>query len=110
MKAAVLVADRKIEFMDVPEPEPPGEGRVIIRVNRASICGTDLHIYLGEFKDRVTYSRILCHEFSGTIEETCGTGSRFARSGRQGRGGPDHLVRHVPHLPVRVATTTSVRT
>jgi threonine dehydrogenase-like Zn-dependent dehydrogenase len=54
-------------FEDVPSPEP-GEEQVLIRVKWSSICGTDLHIYLGEFKDRVTYPRILGHEFSGVVE------------------------------------------
>ncbi len=43
-------------------------GQVLIRVAWASICGTDLHIFLGEFKDRVAYPRVLGHELSGVIE------------------------------------------
>ena len=54
-------------FEDVPSPEP-GEKQVLVRVNWSSICGTDLHIFLGEFKDRVTYPRVLGHEFSGVVE------------------------------------------
>ena len=54
-------------FENVPSPEP-GEEQVLIRVNWSSICGTDLHIYLGEFKDRVTHPRILGHEFSGVVK------------------------------------------
>jgi threonine dehydrogenase-like Zn-dependent dehydrogenase len=67
MKASVLTNDREIKFGGVPEPYPK-DAQVLIRVQWASICGTDLHIYLGEFKPRVTYPRILGHEFSGVVE------------------------------------------
>ena len=67
MKAAVLKNDMQIVFEDVPTPSP-GPGQVQIRVSWSSICGTDLHIYMGEFKNRVEYPRILGHEFAGVIE------------------------------------------
>ena len=67
MKAAVLVDDMKMVFEEVSSPEP-GPGQVLIRVSWASVCGTDLHIFMGEFKNRVAYPRILGHEFSGVIE------------------------------------------
>jgi L-gulonate 5-dehydrogenase len=67
MKAAILIADKEIRFGEAPAPHPKN-GQVLIRVHWASICGTDLHIYLGEFKPRVTYPRILGHEFSGVVE------------------------------------------
>ena len=46
MKAAILRDDRNIVIGEVPVPEL-GDDQVLIRVHRASICGTDLHIYLG---------------------------------------------------------------
>jgi len=67
MKAAVLKNDMQIVFEEVPTPAP-GPEQVQIRVNWSSVCGTDLHIYLGEFKNRVKYPRILGHEFAGVIE------------------------------------------
>ena len=67
MKAAILTNVREIKFGEVPEPYPK-DGQVLIRVHWASICGTDLHVYLGEFKPRVVYPRILGHEFSGVVE------------------------------------------
>ena len=79
MKAAVLVDDMKMVLEEVPSPEP-GPGQVLIRVNWASVCGTDLHIFMGEFKNRVTYPRILGHEFSGVIESV-GHGVRHLQSG-----------------------------
>jgi L-gulonate 5-dehydrogenase len=67
MKAAVLKNDMQIVFEEVPTPDP-GPEQVQIRVNWSSVCGTDLHIYMGEFKSRVKYPRILGHEFAGVIE------------------------------------------
>jgi threonine dehydrogenase-like Zn-dependent dehydrogenase len=79
MKAAILIDDKKIKFGEVPKPFPKN-GQVLIRVHWASICGTDLHIYLGEFKPRVTYPRILGHEFSGVVESV-GEGVLHLREG-----------------------------
>ena len=45
MKALVKTKSQPgLELMDVPEPKI-GINDVLIRVNRTSICGTDLHIY-----------------------------------------------------------------
>ncbi|NWF92790.1 MAG: alcohol dehydrogenase catalytic domain-containing protein [Syntrophaceae bacterium] len=79
MKASVLIDDKEIRFEEVPEPHP-GRGQVLVRVHWASICGTDLHIYLGEFKPRVTYPRILGHECSGVVESV-GEGVSHLREG-----------------------------
>lgn len=68
MKAVILINDKEIRFGEVPKPTLK-DGQVLIHVHWASICGTDLHIYLGEFKPRVKYPRILGHEFSGVIED-----------------------------------------
>ena len=67
MKASVLKNDMELAWEEVPIPEP-GPDQVRIQVDWSSICGTDLHIYLGEFKGRVAYPRILGHEFAGVIE------------------------------------------
>ena len=67
MKAAVLVAPMQFELRDVPVPEC-GATDVLIKVERCGICGTDLHIYHGNYSsDRLPL--IPGHEFSGTIAE-----------------------------------------
>jgi 2-desacetyl-2-hydroxyethyl bacteriochlorophyllide A dehydrogenase len=68
MKAGVLYNDCDIRLGDVPEP-PIKPNEVLVRSMYAGICGTDLHIYRGEFKGRVTYPAIQGHEFGGIIEE-----------------------------------------
>ncbi len=67
MKAAVLVAREKIEVKEVESPEP-GPREVLVAPKYAGICGTDIHIYQGEFEGRVRYPTIPGHEFAGIVE------------------------------------------
>lgn len=53
-----------IELRDIPEPQPAA-GQVKIAVKAAGICGTDLHIYMDEF--RVTPPVVLGHEIAGEV-------------------------------------------
>jgi L-iditol 2-dehydrogenase len=55
-----------IELQDVPEPHA-SPGQVVIEVNSAGICGTDLHIYLDEFETRPPVT--IGHELAGVIVE-----------------------------------------
>lgn len=66
MKAAVLVGREKIAIRDVEEPSP-GKGEVLVAPKYAGICGSDVHIYKGEFEGRVTYPTIMGHEFAGIV-------------------------------------------
>lgn len=68
MKAAILYNDRDMRPGDVPDPQI-GADEVLVAIGYAGICGTDLHVYRGEFKGRVQYPAILGHEFGGVIEE-----------------------------------------
>lgn len=69
MKAAVLTARRTIEIQDIPSPEL-SDDRVIVRSEYVGICGTEQHIYNGEFEGRVKYPAVLGHEFGGTVLKT----------------------------------------
>jgi len=66
MKAAVLYGVRDLRLEDVPKPEI-SDNEVLIRVNASGICGTDIHIYRGEWKTNTPI--ILGHEFSGVIAD-----------------------------------------
>ena len=44
LKAARVVARRKIEFLDVPETGPLEEGEVQIKLEALSICGSDIYL------------------------------------------------------------------
>lgn len=57
-----------LELQDVPEPVV-GPGDVLIAVEAASVCGTDLHIYQWDAwsASRIRPPRIIGHEFCGRI-------------------------------------------
>jgi 2-desacetyl-2-hydroxyethyl bacteriochlorophyllide A dehydrogenase len=68
VKAAILYDEREIRPGDAPDPRI-GPDEVLVESGFAGICGTDLHIYRGEFKERVKYPAIQGHEFGGVILE-----------------------------------------
>lgn len=49
------------------ESAAPGPGEVLVRVHRAGICGSDVHILHGS-NPFARYPRIIGHEFAGEIE------------------------------------------
>ncbi|MCB8932036.1 MAG: L-threonine 3-dehydrogenase [Fimbriimonadaceae bacterium] len=59
-----------VEIIDVPEPQV-SPGTVKVRLEAASVCGTDLHIYAWDAwsASRIHPPRIIGHEFCGTIVE-----------------------------------------
>jgi len=60
-----------LTMKDAPEPTNPGPGEVIVKVKRASICGTDVHIYMWDrwAASRIKPPIIVGHEFAGEIVE-----------------------------------------
>jgi L-iditol 2-dehydrogenase len=66
MKAVVKTAsgDGNVSLEDVTEPEPPA-GHVLIAVEAAGICGTDIHILHDEFRSWPPV--VMGHEFSGRV-------------------------------------------
>jgi threonine 3-dehydrogenase len=62
-----------VELIDAPEPEIR-PGHVKIKLEAASVCGTDLHIYQWDAwsASRIQPPRIIGHEFCGTIVEVAG--------------------------------------
>ncbi|HBX68544.1 MAG TPA: hypothetical protein DEH25_03950 [Chloroflexi bacterium] len=68
MKAGILYDAKDIRVGEAPMPQiKPDE--VLIESQAAGICGTDLHIYRGEFGARVSFPAIQGHEFGGIIVE-----------------------------------------
>ena len=67
MYAALLAEYEKIEWTQVADPVLEDD-EVLIRVKYAGICGSDLHIYLGDFAPRTVLPLIPGHEFSGRVE------------------------------------------
>jgi threonine dehydrogenase-like Zn-dependent dehydrogenase len=69
MNAAVLTEYKKVEWKSVDIPEISGN-EVLIKVSYACICGSDQHVFLGEFHPRTRLPLIQGHEFAGTIVGT----------------------------------------
>lgn len=65
MKAAVLTGLEQVELDERPEPEA-GPGWVVVRVESASVCGTDVHQYEGRID--TPYPRVPGHDFAGRVE------------------------------------------
>ncbi len=73
MKAVVLSAIDKLAITEVEKPKA-SVGKSVIKILACGICGTDRHIYKGEYPSGKPV--ILGHEFGGVIEEV-GPGSKF---------------------------------
>ncbi|KOX35179.1 L-threonine 3-dehydrogenase [Saccharothrix sp. NRRL B-16348] len=72
MKALVkATAGPGLSLTDVPDPTP-GAGDVVVRVLRAGICGTDLHIDSWDewAAHNISAPLVLGHEFVGEVVET----------------------------------------
>jgi NADPH:quinone reductase-like Zn-dependent oxidoreductase len=74
MEAVVIESPGKAEFTQVEDPSV-GPQEVGIAVKAAGLCGTDLHIYQGEFP--ASLPLIPGHEFAGEVIEI---GARVIKS------------------------------
>ena len=68
MRAAVLTEYGRIEWRQVPKPAITDD-QVLVKVGYAGICGSDLHVFDGEFHPRTHIPFIQGHEFGATIAE-----------------------------------------
>jgi 2-desacetyl-2-hydroxyethyl bacteriochlorophyllide A dehydrogenase len=66
MKAALIEKEYSLKTIEMDIPVP-GEDELLIEVFASGICGTDLHIYQGDYKG--TYPIIPGHEFSGIVRK-----------------------------------------
>lgn len=66
MKAFIVESPRQVVVRDVPY-KAPGAGELTIQVKRCGICGTDVHIYQGDFISH--YPLTPGHEFAGIVHE-----------------------------------------
>ncbi len=67
MKAAVLENYNHFTWKEVPSPKVT-ENEVLVRIQFASICGTDMHIFPGDFHPRTQVPFIPGHEMGGVVE------------------------------------------
>jgi len=77
MRAALFPTPGEIEIVERETPTP-AEWHVVVRVEACGVCGTDLHIFQGEFPAR--FPLIPGHEFAGVVEQA-GQGVSALRPG-----------------------------
>jgi threonine dehydrogenase-like Zn-dependent dehydrogenase len=68
LKAAVYRGSHNIKIEEAPEPEISGR-KVLVKFKAGSICGTDMHLYRGDWK-WMKKGRILGHDAWGIREDT----------------------------------------
>ncbi|MGD8473869.1 MAG: alcohol dehydrogenase catalytic domain-containing protein [Anaerolineae bacterium] len=67
MKAAVLYGVHDLRVQDLSDPEP-ASNEVLIRVEAAGLCGTDVHMWEGTNQEG-TFPFVPGHEWSGEVVE-----------------------------------------
>jgi threonine dehydrogenase-like Zn-dependent dehydrogenase len=88
VRAFVLTGPREGGVQDLPAPDPaPGE--VVVDVERAGVCGTDVEFFTGEMTylrtGHTSYPVVLGHEWCGTVA-TVGAGVDDGWVGRRVMG------------------------
>ncbi len=68
MKQVILIKPGKLELRDVPAPEP-SEGEVVVKINTALSCGTDLKAFIRGHR-LIPMPGPFGHEYSGTVSGT----------------------------------------
>jgi len=61
--------DMRVEQVSMPHLEP---GDVLLRIDAALLCGTDVRIFEGRKQRNVTFPTVLGHEFAGTVVDANG--------------------------------------
>lgn len=106
MRATKLFHTGDIRTVDVPVPTP-ASGEILIKVEAAGICGTDRHLFKGEFPS--VAGKTLGHEFSGVVidsgDTTIETGTRVTCDPNTWCGTCDQCLRGRVNLCVNNVAT-----
>ena len=63
MQAGLVTGKRRVELVEMPEPEPE-PGKAVVEIDYCGICGTDVHAYLSGDP----YNPAICgHEWTGRV-------------------------------------------
>jgi len=81
MKAVAFHAPYALACEDVPEPRLVAPTDVLLRVDLAAICGSDLHVYRG-VEAGLDRGTVMGHEFLGTVLEVGAEVERWKRGAR----------------------------
>ena len=66
MQAAIFYGGQDIRLEECPQPTP-GPGEVVFRVLSAGICGSDLHLYRGQYPYGTREPHQRGHELAGEV-------------------------------------------
>jgi L-iditol 2-dehydrogenase len=72
MRAATILGPGRMEVRDFPEPEAREEGELVVRMERASVCGSDVHSLFHGFHNPAAVGRpgYPGHEGVGVVEQS----------------------------------------
>jgi threonine dehydrogenase-like Zn-dependent dehydrogenase len=93
MRAARLTAIGTMAMTEVAKPVA-GPGDVVVRVEACGICGSDRHMFRGEYPTALPVT--LGHEFCGIVEEV-GPGVTRLKPGDRITGDPNIACGHCTH-------------
>ena len=68
MKANCWMGKKKVEVIDVPEPQILNDRDAIVKISSTAICGSDLHLFNG-YIPTMEKGDIVGHEFMGEVVE-----------------------------------------
>src|SRR5690349_4061545 len=71
MQAVVFRGAGEWRLESVPQPQVESDDDVLLRVDRASICGTDIHILAVPPGYPASPGSILGHEYVATVVDIC---------------------------------------
>jgi threonine dehydrogenase-like Zn-dependent dehydrogenase len=80
MKGVAFYGPGDVRVEEVPRPEIEEPSDVLLRIDRAAICGTDLHPYHGRLE--IEEGFVLGHEYMGTIESKGDAVTQFEEGDR----------------------------
>jgi L-iditol 2-dehydrogenase len=82
LKSAQLVAPHTIEVRDMPLPQDPGPGEILVKLRSIGICGSDMHWYIdgSVYGMPASYPQVLGHEPAGDVAAV-GSGVKQLRPG-----------------------------
>jgi threonine dehydrogenase-like Zn-dependent dehydrogenase len=81
MLAMTYLGPSRVKAVQKPDPRLEHPNDVILRVTRAAICGSDLHLYHGLIPDTRVGSTF-GHEFTGVVEEVGSSVQKLKRGDR----------------------------
>lgn len=93
MRAARLTAIETMAVVEVPRPTP-GPGDLFVRIEACGICGSDRHMFRGEYPTALPVTQ--GHEFCGIVE-SIGSGVTRLKPGDRITGDPNIACGYCAH-------------